>query len=77
MKWIIAVVVILGSLFFYGVIKAKSQLSDGVSLFQVAATYNSLNPVSQYGYQWVMKNDSGVNNAVIKMNKAFDDLKSP
>ena len=77
MKWIIAAMVIVGAMFFYGVIEAKSQLKEGVSLFQVAATYNSLNPISQYGYQWVMKNDSGVNDAVIKMNKAFDDLKSP
>ena len=67
-KIILGVVIIIAVLLLYGVYIAKSQLSNGVSLLQVGATYYSMNPVSQYGYKWVMNNDSGVVIAVQRMN---------
>lgn len=70
---IIAVVVIL---FYYGFYTAKSQLNNGVSLFQVAITYHSMNPVSQLGYELVIGNDPGMINAVKKMNESYERVKS-
>ncbi|MHC7020940.1 hypothetical protein ACYAWP_07145 [Klebsiella pneumoniae] len=75
-KIIVGIIAVVIVLFLYGVYIAKSQLSNGVSLFQVAVTYHSMNPVSQYGYQWVMRNDSGMLGAVQKMNESYEKLKS-
>ncbi|BEM10512.1 MULTISPECIES: hypothetical protein [Serratia] len=75
-KIILGIIAIVVVLFLYGVYKAKSQLSDGVSLFEIGVTYQSMNPVSQYGYQWVMRNDSDVLSAVKKMNESYEKLKS-
>ena len=77
MKWIISgIIAVVAAMFLYGVFTAKSQLSDNVSVLQVSSTYQSMNPVSRYGYEWVMKNDSIVNYSVIKTNQLLDDLKS-
>jgi len=76
MKWIIsAVISIVAAMLLYGVFTAKSQLSDGASVIQVSSTYQSMNPISRYGYEWVMENDSIVNYSVIKTNQVIDDLK--
>lgn len=75
MKWIISgLITVVAGLFFYGVFTAKYQIKEGVSLFKVASTYQDMNPVSQYGYRWVMKNDSVINDAAIKVNQVLDDL---
>lgn len=66
---------IVAILFFYGVYTAKSQLDRGVSLMEIAFTANSMNPISLYGYRWVMRDDSNVQDAVEKMNGAYDKLK--
>lgn len=77
MKWIIsAIITIVAAMLLYGVFTAKSQISDGASVIEVSNTYRSMNPVSRYGYEWVMKNDSIVNYSVIKTNELLDDLKS-
>lgn len=77
MKWIIsAIITIVAAMLLYGVFTAKSQISDGASVIEVSNTYRAMNPVSRYGYEWVMKNDSIVNYSVIKTNELLDDLKS-
>lgn len=76
MKWIMsAIIAVVAALLLYGVFTAKVQVSDGASVIQVSSTYQSMNPVSRYGYEWVMKNDSIVNYSVIKTNQVIDDLK--
>lgn len=75
MKWIIsAVIAVLAAMLLYGVFKAKTQLSDGASVIEVSQTYQKMNPVSRYGYKWVMKRDSVVNHTLIKTSDALDDL---
>lgn len=77
MKWIIsAVITIVVAMLLYGAWKAKSQLNEGASVIEVSNTYRAMDPISRYGYEWVMKNDSIVNYGVIKTNKAVDDLTS-
>ena len=77
MKWIIsAIITIVAAMLLYGVFTAKSQISDGASVIEVSNTYRAMNPVSRYGYEWVMKNDSIVNYSVIKTNELLDNLKS-
>lgn len=77
MKWIIsAIITIVAAMLLYGVFTAKSQISDGASVIEVSSTYRAMNPVSRYGYEWVMKNDSIANYSVIKTNELLDDLKS-
>ncbi|MBM7341510.1 hypothetical protein [Pantoea coffeiphila] len=75
MKWIAGIVfLIVGGLFFNGYYTAKQQLEKGVSLLEVAFTYNAMNPVSQYGYSWVMKNNNDLQRAVSRMNEATQKL---
>ncbi|MCS3429761.1 hypothetical protein [Klebsiella sp. BIGb0407] len=77
MKWIIsAIIAIVAVMLLYGVFSAKYQLSSGASVIEVSSTYRAMNPVSRYGYEWVMKNDSIINYSVIKTNQVLDDLKS-
>lgn len=77
MKWILViVVVVLGGLFFNGVYTAKEQLKSGVSLMGIAATYNSMNPISQFGYKWVLRDNHQVQQAVRTMNESLDGMKN-
>ncbi|HEG0620368.1 TPA: hypothetical protein SB604_001770 [Yersinia enterocolitica] len=77
MKWILIVAaVFLGSMFANGVYTAYSQLNRGVSLMEVAFTYNSMNPVSQYGYTLVLRNNPDLQGAVGRMNESFNSLKN-
>lgn len=77
MKWIlIVVVVILGGMFANGVYTAYSQLNRGVSLLEIAFTYNSMNPISQYGYTLVLRSSPEVKQAAGRMNDSFDALKN-
>lgn len=75
MKWIIsACIAVVAAMLLYGVVKAKTQLSDGASIIVVSQTYQNMNPISRYGYKWVMKSDSVINHTLIKTSDALDDL---
>ena len=75
MKWIIsAVVAVMAGMLLYGVFKAKTQLSEGASVIEVSGTYQNMNPISRYGYKWVMKSDSVVNHTLIKTSDALDEM---
>ncbi|MBW4277068.1 hypothetical protein FJ703_21710 [Escherichia coli] len=63
---------IVAGLWGYGASIGYSQNDKGVSLFQVAYTYNSLNFISQYGYMFFIRQNHQLVERAKDLNRDFE-----
>ncbi len=52
------------------------QNQRGVSLFQVAYTYNSMNPISRIGYTFMLKKNHALVEGAGEVKKSLDSMSS-
>ncbi|HHV9245139.1 TPA: hypothetical protein ACUQSE_004825 [Escherichia coli] len=71
-KIIIIILLIVAGLWGYGASIGYSQNDKGVSLFQVAYTYNSLNFISQYGYIFFIRQNHQLVERAKDLNRDFE-----
>lgn len=72
-KTIIIILLIIAGLWGYGASIGYSQNNKGVSLFQVAYTYNSLNFISQHGYMFLIRQNHQLVDRAKDLNRDFSN----
>lgn len=73
-KICITLIVIFFLLIGYGAWIGANQNQQGVSLFQVAYTYNSMNPISQLGYTFMLKKNHALVERAREVRKSLDSM---
>lgn len=72
-KKTIIILLIIAGLWGYGASIGYSQNNNGVSLFQVAYTYNSLNFISQHGYMFLIRQNHQLVDRAKDLNRDFSN----
>lgn len=69
LKPIVLVMIVVVLMFLLnGIYIANRHVSGDFSMREVANDYESMNPISRYSYEWMMKDDMDVINRVVKDN---------
>lgn len=72
-KIIIIILLIVAGLWGYGASIGYSQNNKGVSLLQVAYTYNSLNFISQHRYMFLIRQNHQLVERAKDLNRDFSN----
>jgi hypothetical protein len=71
-KICITIIVVFLLLIGYGAWVGADQNQRGVSLFQVAYTYNSMNPISRIGYTFMLKKNRALVERAGEFRRSLD-----
>ena len=75
-KIIIGGLILIIVLFLYGYFKGYTQYHEGVSLFEIAITMSTLNPISEKGYVLYMRSNENVTTHVNNFTRSYKGYRS-
>ena len=73
-KICMTIIIVFLLLIGYGAWIGAEQNQRGVSLFQVAYTYNSMNPISRIGYTFMLKKNHALVEGAGEVKKSLDSM---